>query len=256
MEKFETEYGGAHFYAARVIYFNDRLTFTAFQCPSRNKETTKRNRVRTKFCFHIDSGMHSDFSTTKNKQDGRKARNRKKMNPETSKNNYIIPVHQIRLARWCFLLLVNVDSALLHNSMTSKPTSDNGPRKMARENKPENSKSSSGSSAKRRRLGTGSSYIAPPWFWDNLSKIKICRRALKEFDRRAKKTVVFPPPRTLDIKNEQLAKLQRFARQGGPNLIDLRGVSPVTASGKLPLISFSTPGPQHTIPSQISRIKR
>lgn len=140
--------------------------------------------------------------------------------------------------------------------MTSKPTSDHESRKVARENESENSKSSSGSSAKRRRLGTGSPYIAPPWFWDNLSKITICRRALKEFDRRAKKPVVLPPPEALDIKSEQLAKLQRFARQGGPNLIDLRGVSPVTAPGKLPLISSSAPGPQHTIPSQISRIKR
>lgn len=67
-------------------------------------------------------------------------------------------------------------------------------------------------------------------FYDTLSKVRLSRRALKEFDRRC--VAQKRPARVQrdDIANfryvgRALDRLKRFARHGGPSLSHLRGVS-------------------------------
>lgn len=68
-------------------------------------------------------------------------------------------------------------------------------------------------------------------FWDNLSRLWLTRRALEELGRRIPEPVSIERPDHPIIdkatkKKFNLADLQRFARHGGPDLSDLRGVSP------------------------------
>jgi hypothetical protein len=60
----------------------------------------------------------------------------------------------------------------------------------------------------------------PPQFWDNLSKVWLTRRALRELDRR-NGTQPPPGPATPAVYTTDRA---RFARHGGPDLRHLRGV--------------------------------
>lgn len=67
-------------------------------------------------------------------------------------------------------------------------------------------------------------------FWDSLSRQWLTRRALEELDRRTSELPLTGPTcrtRSHKAKNQKfkLADLQRFSRQGGPDLKDLRGVS-------------------------------
>ena len=67
----------------------------------------------------------------------------------------------------------------------------------------------------------------PPAFWDNLSRLWLTPRALREFDRRASQ---IHTPRRRDPTALQpvcTTSLKRFARHGGPNLSDIRAVSDV-----------------------------
>lgn len=93
------------------------------------------------------------------------------------------------------------------------------------------------------------SKLPPPAFWDNLSKVWLTRRALEELDRRNAQSAfnqspVQPKgkkPRTRSAVRElkhraqpalpnpanrylDRGNLQRFARHGGPDLSDLKGV--------------------------------
>lgn len=103
---------------------------------------------------------------------------------------------------------------------------------------------------KRRKFGHHSSRsFPPPAFWDSLSKIWLTKGALKELDRRNTQPVSNPPspcqrayrPVTrrffTTLKPTQsvydflhsctprtLKDLKKFARHGGPDLSDLRGV--------------------------------
>jgi hypothetical protein len=82
----------------------------------------------------------------------------------------------------------------------------------------------------------------PTTFWDSLSKIWLTERALKELDRRNAATADEPPcferenkkrltrGRLAEWKRTQLtpvpafgSSIRRFARHGGPDLLDLRG---------------------------------
>ena len=70
-----------------------------------------------------------------------------------------------------------------------------------------------------------------PGLYDHLSNIRLTKRALKEFDRRIDllpKPVHLTAPAQTDAlplrRGEILADLQRFARNGGPDLSDLRGI--------------------------------
>jgi hypothetical protein len=102
---------------------------------------------------------------------------------------------------------------------------------------------------KSSRKPHSSSELPPPAFWDNLSKVWLTRRALEELDRRnaqsaSNQSPVQPrvkKPRTRSAVREFKQKaqpavpklvdrysdqgyLQRFARHGGPDLSDLKGV--------------------------------
>ncbi|KAI1362322.1 hypothetical protein F5Y08DRAFT_312430 [Xylaria arbuscula] len=61
----------------------------------------------------------------------------------------------------------------------------------------------------------------PPEFWDRLSKVFLTGRALRELDRRNAIQSLPAPPKS----EEELfsGTLSRFARGGGPSLVDLRG---------------------------------
>ena len=79
--------------------------------------------------------------------------------------------------------------------------------------------------AKRPKPSRQSRSRTPPEFWDNLSQVPLCRRALREFNRRTNRPVA-PKPLVRSVLNEDLTKqLKRFAWHGGPNLRDIRGVS-------------------------------
>jgi hypothetical protein len=69
----------------------------------------------------------------------------------------------------------------------------------------------------------------PPHVWDNLSKITLTRKALREFDRRIRENrrpqvarVERTAPRLL---RSDTRRLERLASNGGPDLSKLRGVS-------------------------------
>ena len=83
-----------------------------------------------------------------------------------------------------------------------------------------------GSGLKRPRL---QSKIHSAAFYDSLSKIYLTRRALKEHDRRESHRAEIQRPaqplRQSGIPTDAKA-IKRFARHGGPDLRDLRGVSP------------------------------
>ena len=81
-------------------------------------------------------------------------------------------------------------------------------------------------SAKRRKTAP---HNHPPEFWNALSKITLTRRALRELDRRTtlQKTTqeVEATNRSTRLLRSDTEKLLRTAKNGGPNLNHLRGVS-------------------------------
>ncbi|GAP89469.1 hypothetical protein SAMD00023353_4001120 [Rosellinia necatrix] len=60
----------------------------------------------------------------------------------------------------------------------------------------------------------------PPQFWDNLSKVWLTPRALRELDRR---NCIAPPPKPAITEAVYSKDLVQFASQGGPDLRHLRG---------------------------------
>ncbi len=62
----------------------------------------------------------------------------------------------------------------------------------------------------------------PPEFWDNLSKVWLTRRALRELDRR--NNAQPPSAPVASAPAVFTSDLARFSRHGGPNLRHLRGV--------------------------------
>lgn len=86
--------------------------------------------------------------------------------------------------------------------------------------------------AKRQRLEPRQRSSTPPEFWDNLSRQWLTPRALREFNRRAVAVALPPRAPQPDPVARQLNRqqLKRFARQGGPDLCDLRGVGAHTAN--------------------------
>lgn len=64
--------------------------------------------------------------------------------------------------------------------------------------------------------------LRPPQFWDNLTpRIPLVKAALKELDRRNRQTITSP---TIASTPRIDGGIQQYARQGGPDLSDLRGV--------------------------------
>jgi hypothetical protein len=81
-----------------------------------------------------------------------------------------------------------------------------------------NELSQSNPPSKKAKLARESNFS--PEFWDNLSKVWLTPRALRELDRRNKAQ---PSPR-FAVPELYATKLARFARHGGPDLRHLRGV--------------------------------
>jgi hypothetical protein len=87
-----------------------------------------------------------------------------------------------------------------------------------------------------KKAGFRSAEEANVAFWNNLSKVPLCPRALKEFDRRNSLAAssTYEPVAWMDSPDPQSSPtalkscstqlLKRFARRGGPDLHDLRGV--------------------------------
>ena len=91
---------------------------------------------------------------------------------------------------------------------------------------------------RRRSLPEPEGYCThrPPRFWDTLSKVRLSRGALREFERRTlqsqrqrqqqSKISVDADSSTTTITQA----VKRFSRHGGPNLAHLRGVSVISTS--------------------------
>ncbi|KAF1993984.1 hypothetical protein P154DRAFT_582275 [Amniculicola lignicola CBS 123094] len=76
---------------------------------------------------------------------------------------------------------------------------------------------------KRRRGSRRQAFKTPPEFWDSLSQVPLCRRALREFNRRAVLPSAPEPPARSALEGDLVKQLERFARHGGPSLRDIRG---------------------------------
>jgi hypothetical protein len=82
---------------------------------------------------------------------------------------------------------------------------------------------------KRQKRSSPARSKTPPEFWDNLSKVPLCRRALREHYRRTLQPVVPKQRAKRDVDDSLVKQVKRFARRGGPDLRMIRGVSPVLA---------------------------
>lgn len=113
--------------------------------------------------------------------------------------------------------------------MPSQKTPAPRNRKLSKADPTTDSSPSPSPTAKRRKLDNQQQHRTPSSFWDNLSRLWFTRRALREFDRRT----VWPAAPVLPVRtgkeNIHLAQLKRFARHGGPSLINLRAVSQISA---------------------------
>lgn len=79
--------------------------------------------------------------------------------------------------------------------------------------------------AKRQKQSNPSRSKTPPEFWDELSRVPLCRRALREFNRRVDQPVVPKQRAKREVEDSLVNQLRRFARRGGPDLRIIRGVS-------------------------------
>ena len=106
-------------------------------------------------------------------------------------------------------------------------------RKRKRQTSESNSQTGGGQSYRLASKQTSGAYYYPT-IYDQLSNIKLTRRALKEFDRRnnlSAKPLTPTAPALVEDPTENLPtrcgetsiELQRFARTGGPDLSDLKG---------------------------------
>ncbi|KPM35098.1 hypothetical protein AK830_g11473 [Neonectria ditissima] len=95
----------------------------------------------------------------------------------------------------------------------------------------------------KRAKSTGGRNFSPA-FWDNLSKVWLTPRALRELDRRNNKrpSPVFTPPEVCS------ADLARFARRGGPDLRHLRGYP--EPKGVAHEMDSGRPSPSQSRPTQ------
>ncbi|KAI0814563.1 hypothetical protein GGR55DRAFT_632303 [Xylaria sp. FL0064] len=101
-------------------------------------------------------------------------------------------------------------------------------RKRVDEGVPRNSNNHNKKIRKTKRLSARSNF--PPEFWDQLSQIPLTGRALRELDRR--NDIQSPPPLLTSQEEAFSGSLAKFARRGGPNIVDLRGYPPPRSSTK------------------------
>ena len=88
-------------------------------------------------------------------------------------------------------------------------------------------------SAKRQQLQGDQRQRTPPSFWDNLSRQWLTTRTLGEWNRRTALAAASDLPPRVDQEDWDL---KRFARQGGPDLSEVRGVSAVFLPYQLSLL--------------------
>jgi len=103
--------------------------------------------------------------------------------------------------------------------------------------------------AKRQKLEDQQRHQTPSSFWDNLSRLWLTRRALREFDRRTIWPAAPVPPHRTGKENIDFAKLKRFARHGGPSLGNIRGVSSIQSFSDSPSDRTQYPDPEASVPS-------
>jgi hypothetical protein len=80
---------------------------------------------------------------------------------------------------------------------------------------------------KKQKVDHLGEFQVPTAFWDSLSKVWLTPNALRELDRRNKQAPTSPPQEVQllrPITRRALRDIQKLARQGGPNLSELRGV--------------------------------
>ena len=83
---------------------------------------------------------------------------------------------------------------------------------------------------KHRKLENQQRHRTPSWFWDNLSRLWLTPRALREFDRRTVWPAAPVPLKRTGKEDINLGQLKRFARLGGRGLGILRSVSSIQPS--------------------------
>lgn len=82
----------------------------------------------------------------------------------------------------------------------------------------------------------------PSCFWDKLSRQWLTRRTLREFNRRTLQAPAPTPCHRISSKTIAPAELERFARQDGPSLGDIKGVSPIQPNSCCPdVVQYSKP---------------
>lgn len=89
---------------------------------------------------------------------------------------------------------------------------------------PETTKPSPLPTTKRRKREQAQFQGPPPAFWDNLSRLWLTPRALREFDRRARQRDSHQQRNPGNLKSVGAPSLKRFARHGGPDLSHIRAV--------------------------------
>lgn len=77
-------------------------------------------------------------------------------------------------------------------------------------------------------LANDECFLRPPEFWDNLSHIPLVKAALHEHNRRNKSLGLLETRRRSTLLD---SNIQRCARQGSPDLSDLRGLPPTSMPG-------------------------
>ncbi len=102
---------------------------------------------------------------------------------------------------------------------------------------------------KRRKLENQQRHRTPSWFWDNLSRVWLTPRALREFDRRNRRSPAPGRPDRTGKEDIDLAQLKRFARHGGPSLGELRAVSSIQPFNRSVLTAYQYPEPETAVPS-------
>ncbi|KAL8784705.1 MAG: hypothetical protein Q9213_003801 [Squamulea squamosa] len=104
--------------------------------------------------------------------------------------------------------------------------------------------------AKRRKFDRQQPVNFPPSFWDNLSRLWLTVRALREFDRRTDWPAPCLQPDFTGAQQVDPVQIKLFAAEGGPRLEDLRSVSLMHRyEGSLLMIQFPKPK-KSTVESQ------
>lgn len=113
----------------------------------------------------------------------------------------------------------------------SSPSHRNNARKRASphttDNPGESQQSKRRKTQEERDLEAREAFEAPPEFYDRLSSPYLNRRMLAELERRTQlpRPGLERPRSEASLSASTRRRVRKFARHGGPNLLDIRGVS-------------------------------